>query len=208
MKTRLLLIRHGNTFDKGDTILRVGSRTDIDLSNSGVEQAEKLGEFIKKYYGDLSEIFSSNLKRTFQTSKVISDILNKDDLVIKKVDFLNEIDYGEDDGKPDEEIIDRYGKEAMELWDKELIAPSKEWKVNIEEIIEDWRAFSEEILTNNEGETIAVVSSNGILRFSPHILGDTELFYQENNSKVSTGSISLLEHDGEKWVCDFWNKRL
>ncbi|HAO37083.1 MAG TPA: histidine phosphatase family protein, partial [Hyphomonas sp.] len=36
---RLIIVRHGNTFDKGDTVTRVGGRTDLPLSASGLAQA-------------------------------------------------------------------------------------------------------------------------------------------------------------------------
>ena len=39
---RLFVVRHGNTFDTGDVVTRVGGRTDLPLSKSGKAQAEKL----------------------------------------------------------------------------------------------------------------------------------------------------------------------
>ncbi|MEL6754250.1 MAG: histidine phosphatase family protein, partial [Pseudomonadota bacterium] len=39
----LYIVRHGNTFDTGDTVLRVGGRTDLPLSTSGEMQATALG---------------------------------------------------------------------------------------------------------------------------------------------------------------------
>ena len=38
--SRVYIVRHGNTFDRGDVILRVGGRTDIPLSTSGIDQAK------------------------------------------------------------------------------------------------------------------------------------------------------------------------
>ncbi|MFZ4686424.1 MAG: histidine phosphatase family protein [Hyphomonadaceae bacterium] len=39
MQTRIFIVRHGNTFDKGDVVTRVGGRTDLPLSTSGSAQA-------------------------------------------------------------------------------------------------------------------------------------------------------------------------
>ena len=39
--TKLIVVRHGNTFNKGDTILRVGSKTDLPLTATGVQQGRK-----------------------------------------------------------------------------------------------------------------------------------------------------------------------
>ena len=34
--TKLVVVRHGNTFNSGDVILRVGSATDIPLTETGM----------------------------------------------------------------------------------------------------------------------------------------------------------------------------
>ena len=49
MNADIYIVRHGNTFDPGDTLLRVGARTDLALSVSGCEQADRLGRhFLEK----------------------------------------------------------------------------------------------------------------------------------------------------------------
>ena len=40
--TQLLIVRHGNTFETGETPRRVGLRTDLPLSSSGRKQANAL----------------------------------------------------------------------------------------------------------------------------------------------------------------------
>ena len=45
---KLIIARHGNTFNKGETPTRVGSRTDIPLVDSGKEQAKLIGEYLVK----------------------------------------------------------------------------------------------------------------------------------------------------------------
>jgi len=42
MTRQLFIVRHGNTFDPGDTVTRVGARTDLPLSSSGRAQADAL----------------------------------------------------------------------------------------------------------------------------------------------------------------------
>ncbi len=41
--TRLVIVRHGNTFEAGETPRRIGARTDLPLTAAGLEQAEALG---------------------------------------------------------------------------------------------------------------------------------------------------------------------
>ena len=45
MVRKVYIVRHGNTFDKGDVVTRVGARTDLPLSSSGQTQAEQLAAY-------------------------------------------------------------------------------------------------------------------------------------------------------------------
>ena len=49
--TRLIVVRHGNTFNSGDVILRVGSATDIPLTETGMKQAYAAGELLAEKAG-------------------------------------------------------------------------------------------------------------------------------------------------------------
>ena len=44
--TRLIVVRHGNTFNSGDVILRVGSATDIPLTETGMKQGYAAGAML------------------------------------------------------------------------------------------------------------------------------------------------------------------
>lgn len=84
---KLLVARHGETlFNKENKICGI---TDIELTCKGIEQAKEIAEKIKELNIDL--IISSPMKRTIQTSKVISDICN---LQYVTDDRLMEQDYG------------------------------------------------------------------------------------------------------------------
>ena len=69
---RLIIARHGNTFDKGDVIRRVGLRTNLPLSISGRKQAVKLGKALPDITDgiSLSECYVSELSRTQETAKI------------------------------------------------------------------------------------------------------------------------------------------
>lgn len=84
---KLLVARHGETlFNKENKICGI---TDIELTSKGLEQAKEIAQKIKELNIDL--IISSPMKRTIQTSKVISDICN---LQYITDDRLMEQDYG------------------------------------------------------------------------------------------------------------------
>jgi len=68
--TTLIIARHGNTFTAGQTPTRVGARTDLPLVDSGIEQAQRLGKWMKEN-GYIPEItYCSELKRTKQTAEI------------------------------------------------------------------------------------------------------------------------------------------
>jgi len=202
MITRLLVIRHGNTFEWDEVPRRVGVRTDIPLVESGKIQAGKIGDYLKINNRVPDVVFSSQLMRARQTAEILCESAGVNHGVISDGAF-NEIDHGMDENKTDEEIIARIGKNALDQWNKNNIVPSG-WDVDIASIQKSWRIMADDCLQNRVGQTTAVVSSGGIIKFSPIITNGVIL---ADTSKVGTGSISCFESDGTKWICTFWNKR-
>lgn len=198
----LLIARHGNTFDPGDTILRVGKQTDLPLSNSGREQAKKLSVFLNEKYLKIDNVFVSSLKRTQETASIALPNIS-----FKIKSIFDEIDYGIDDGKPESEVIERVGVDALKQWEERGIPPSG-WLVNPEKIIKDWQDFSRKCVEQYpSGTTILVVTSNGIARFAPTMTIDFETFKQSHSIKMRTGSISALKYIDGVWRVEYWDAR-
>ncbi|MBR4834597.1 MAG: histidine phosphatase family protein [Thermoguttaceae bacterium] len=111
-ETALVVARHGNTFEKGDVILRVGARSDLPLTAEGRAQGRRLGAKLTELGFRPSAFYSAPLRRTFETASEIASAqgLNAEPIV---EDFLTELDYGEDDGRPETEVARRLG--AIEL---------------------------------------------------------------------------------------------
>ncbi len=201
--TRLLIARHGNTFEKHQTPVRIGKRTDLPLVESGRRQAHLLGKFLKKNYPPLASIYSSCLTRTFETATLALEAAEWD-LGIHQMAVFDEIDYGPDEGKTDEKIISRIGKKALERWDQDAIVPSG-WKVHPNEIIQKWDEFAEMVSGQNPDQTVMVVTSNGIARFAPYLTGAIETFKQQYPIKISTGAICSLVKNKQEWKVEYWN---
>lgn len=189
---RIYIVRHGNTFDKGDSILRVGGRTDLPLSVSGREQARILSEALSDI--DFAKAYSSNLKRTRQTAEAI---LGSQDY--KLASFLTEIDYGPDEGKPEADVIARIGAEALSAWDEHAIPPD-DWHVDVEGLRTAWQAF----LASCEpvGNTL-VVTSNGVARF----LLDVVRCDVDVPLKLRTGSYGMIDLTPRGPVLSGWDIR-
>ncbi|SCU87653.1 LAFA_0E08020g1_1 [Lachancea sp. 'fantastica'] len=65
---RIFLIRHGQTAENSQKILQ--GHLDTDLNEIGIEQAQKLGQYLKQNRKiKFDQVFSSDLKRCQQTTK-------------------------------------------------------------------------------------------------------------------------------------------
>lgn len=204
--TRLIIARHGNTFDPQQTPTRVGARTDLPLVEKGRAQAEAIGQYLKANQLIPDVIYSSHLQRTIETAKIAvkaSGVSNP----VYQLDIFNEIDYGPDENKTEEQVIARIGKEAIEKWDKDAVVPEG-WLVDPDEIIKNWIDFAEQIRAHDDNETVLVVTSNGTARFAPYITGDYEGFSKEHSIKLSTGALGILNFIDDKWQIQDWNLRL
>ena len=205
MVTRLIIVRHGNTFNKGETCLRIGCRTDIPLSSSGKEQAILLGKYLKFKNIIPDKVFSSELKRTYQTAEIAFKEAGIS-VSIERNKIFNEIDYSIDEAKTDEEIISRIGKDALEQWNKNAIVPDG-WKFNPKEAIDNWFDFSKMIEKEYQDKVIMVFTSNGIARFAPYLTGNFDKFIENYDIKISTSALcTFIKNKNEEfWKVINWN---
>lgn len=216
-KTTLIIARHGNTFESGETPRRVGLKTDLPLVEKGRAQAQTIGEYLKTHNLRPDAVYSSTLKRTIETAEIALKTAGIREPVYP-LRIFDEIDYGPDENKTEGEVIARLGAQALKDWDTDAKVPAG-WNVDPAEIIENWIKFGKQIIGNNDGhdtligqsqgqpeeETVMVVTSNGIARFAPYLTGDFEAFRQQHNIKISTGALCILEHHNHRWTVKEWN---
>ncbi|MFN7180898.1 histidine phosphatase family protein [Hyphomonas sp.] len=163
---RLFVVRHGNTFDKGDTVTRVGGRTDLPLSVSGRAQADALAA----HFADtrFAAALASPLERTRATARaILSKRSDAPALLIRP--FLREIDYGPDENQPEEAVTARLGEAALKAWDEDGTPPPG-WLVDPAAIRTGWKALLADIAALPADANILTVTSNGTARFLPDIV--------------------------------------
>jgi 2,3-bisphosphoglycerate-dependent phosphoglycerate mutase len=206
LATRLIIARHGNTFAPEAIVTRVG-KTDLPLVDSGRYQGKILGQYLKQHQLIPDIIFTSQLLRTQQTADEIEAVLSTR-LPRYVLDIFNEIDYGPDENQPEASVRNRLGDAVLDAWDKNAIVPPG-WLVDVEGVIKAWRSFADDILLRYTNKTILVVSSNGMIRFAPHLTGDMAAFTQEHHLKVATGALCSFIYNPEtsSWICSAWNLR-
>jgi probable phosphoglycerate mutase len=197
MSATLYIVRHGNTFDPGDVVTRVGGRTDLPLSVSGRAQAQKLREHFGSQALHWTTARSGPLKRTRETAQAIlaADSMAPD---LQTDLFLREIDYGPDENRPEDEVIARIGKPALEAWERELLVPPG-WRADPAAITGNWQELFSD-LSKLPGPHL-IVTSNGIARFA---LAAANAKGQD--AKLSTAAYGIIELDGEPKVLA-WNRK-
>lgn len=204
MTIKFLIARHGNTFAAGDVVCRVGT-TDLPLVDSGLQQGRLLGTYLQQNNLIPDVIFTSRLKRAIQTAEQAQKAMGTD-LPIETLSIFNEIDYGPDENRPEEEVIARLGKEVLAAWESQAIVPDG-WKVDPADIIRNWLDFAARLHHEYAGKTCLVVTSNGIARFSPYLTGDFATFSAQHGIKIATGAVCVFESKkaSEQWNCLAWN---
>ena len=201
---RLIIARHGNTFNKGEVPTRVGARTDLPLVESGKEQAKMLGEYLVKFDLLPTKVYAAPLKRTMETAKGALEAAGMVDMAIEPLDIFTEIDYGPDENKPEDEVVARVGQKAIDDWNAFAKVPDG-WKVNPDKIIGNWKSFADNLVKGGNDTTTMVVTSNGIARFAPYITGNFDAFAASHDIKIGTGCLAVFHFDATEWVCDSWN---
>ncbi len=200
--TTLIIARHGNTFESGETPRRVGARTDMPLTETGREQARAIGLYLKDNKLIPDVVYASQLQRTQETAKLAikeSGVTNP----VFALDIFNEIDYGPDENKTEEEVIARIGTDAIQKWDEQTIVPPG-WDADPKAIIQNWLDFAEQIRAHDDNETVLVVTSNGIARFAPHLTGNFASFADTHGLKLATGALAILKYQNN-WIVEKWN---
>lgn len=203
---RLIVARHGNTFEKGDVIRRVGARTDLPLTPEGKTQTRILGEHLRETYGVPDTLITGELSRLEESTNEIAAAFTPSPPILRDNRF-NELDYGIHDGMEEEAFIHLVGKEQLEAWNTQAI-PLKEWRLSREDLFQIWEDFSDELKSGSLGSLVLVVTSNGIARFAGGLTGDFSQFCQEHSLKLSTGGYGVFALTSEgKWEVEKWNIR-
>ena len=205
-RTQMIIARHGNTFGPDDTPTRVGAKTDLPLVAKGRTQAENLGYWLLQNNALPDVVIAGPLKRTREMAEIACLIMGFKD-AIRIDERLREIDYGPDENQTEETVIARIGKRAIELWDQSAIVPQG-WKVDPERMTHDWQNIADEILQSHSGQTVLIVTSNGVARFAPHLTNDFDSFRENHDLKLSTGAFGIFHHTPSAgWSVTCWNNK-
>ena len=118
---KLVIIRHGQSSFNQENLFT--GWTDVELTNTGIEEANLAGEILKNNSFKFDICFTSTLKRSIKTSFLILDKLNQLYIPIIKDFHLNERHYGAIQGLNKKETSMKYGQKLVYEWRRSYSVP-------------------------------------------------------------------------------------
>lgn len=181
--TRLILVRHGQT--PWTRQRRYQGSTDIRLTAEGRREARATARRLKKIPVDF--LYASSLNRANETGRIIAGVLKRK---MRTDSRLNELSFGEWEGKTAEELI-RAKDPRFKRWaiGKRTTPPGGESLSSLRKRV---RSFLKEIVKRSDGKTVAIVSHGGPIKVM--IFEAMKLPFRSFwTLRAEPGSMSLLE---------------
>ncbi len=188
----ILLIRHGQS-EWNKLNLFTGFKN-IELSEQGIEEANKAGQNFKNLDIKFNIVFTSELKRAQETAKIILqnldqwDFLNNEGKIISNIN-LNERDYGDLTGLNKKETAEKFGEEQVHKWRRGYYdqPPNGE---SLEDVVRRVTKYFDEVIKpaiqSNENDNILIAAHGNSLRALLIVMN----IYEPNNInsvELSTG---------------------
>lgn len=149
---KLYLIRHGQSLANLHNIVQ--GQLDMDLTDEGYEQAQKLGERFQN--NELDHIYASPLRRAYLTAQAINQHHNKEILVDERLkEVSNGVEEGRQTKRIPEEINIQYTTNPDFKFDE---------GESMNEVIKRIKPFYEQLLEKHKGENVAVIVHGGVIR--------------------------------------------
>ncbi len=182
--SKLFLVRHGET--KLNSRERFWGQTDVELGATGIRQAEQLGARLATE--KISAIYASELRRASVTAEIIA---SSHRLEVMTCAELNEINFGEFEGRTFEEIGRLYPEVAKELanWGMVPRFPAGE---GIDELDGRVSQFLPRLEKHTPEATVLIVAHAGTLRLLMcKLLGLGLLHWRQ--FRLDFASLSIVE---------------
>ena len=111
---KLVLIRHGES--EWNKLNLFTGWTDVDLSETGRQEAAQAGKTLKEAGCDFDICYTSYLKRAIHTLNLTLEQMDREWLPVVKSWKLNERHYGALQGLNKSETAQKYGEDQVKIW--------------------------------------------------------------------------------------------
>ncbi|MFC1971648.1 histidine phosphatase family protein [Chloroflexota bacterium] len=194
--SRLLLVRHGNT--KLNNATRFWGKTDVELSDEGVRQAEQLRDRLATQ--KINAIYASNLSRARLTAEMIA---SRHRLNVKTCTEMGEINFGFIEGLTFEEIKKLHPELAEELsnWS---VSPQFPGGESLDDLNSRVQTFLKRLEKHKPEETILIVAHSATLRLLICNLLEIDLHHWRQ-MRLDLASLSILETYSQGTILNLLN---
>ncbi len=192
----LRIVRHAES--TGNAAGRWQGRDDTQLTDTGREQASRLGKAFRAEGYRPSRIYASPLSRTFDTARIASSRIGLEDSIVPWDDLM-ETDVGIFSGLNWEDIETRYPEIAVEFAETRNMDIVEGAETLAEKRSRAQRVVDKLIADHHNGDQVLVVSHGGIMQFIfAQIVGSNRVWgLSVRNTGVFDFSI-----DVKKWHLD------
>ncbi|MFC1962266.1 alpha-ribazole phosphatase [Chloroflexota bacterium] len=193
---KLLLARHGNT--KANSAERFWGQTDVELSEEGTWQAEKLRDRLAAE--TIDTIYTSSLRRAKVTAEIIASQQKVKSVTCEE---LREINFGLIEGLTYAEISQRYPDFAAVLADRNSHPhfPDGESQDDLNARV---KAFLPRLEKHDSEETVLIVAHSGVLRMMVcNLMGIPIRHWRQ--FRLNLGSLSILETYAQGAILNLFN---
>jgi broad specificity phosphatase PhoE len=195
--TSVYLVRHGQTAWNKEEIFR--GRTDIPLDETGLRQAELVGEYFKGM--EIHGIYSSPLSRAWETAQKIAQFHRRR---VEPLPGIIDMSFGNWEGHAHQEIQET-DKETYRRWREEPHLARLPGGESLDDIRTRAMAALEEVIQNYPEKTLILVSHRVVNKvLICGILGlDNSHFWQITQD---TTAINLIQHRDGKYILSLMNE--
>lgn len=192
MSCRIIFVRHGQSEGNREHIYL--GHTNLDLSDLGYKQAQRVGEFLKDV--KIDKIYSSDLLRAYNTSLPLSDFL-KIQPVIKE--NLREIFAGEWENKSYSYLNEAYPV-SYGIWQSNIGMAHPDGGESVADLQKRIVKAVTEIAENNDGKTVAVFTHATPIRTFFAFVKGMELEKIKNLPWANNASVSEVVYEEGKFT--------
>ncbi len=187
---KIFVVRHGQTIWNKEA--KMQGSADSPLTELGILEATKLGEALMDK--EIDKIYTSPLGRTIKTTEYIK---GNRDIPVSVIDELQEINFGNMEGKPVDIIQEKYGEIIYNFWNDPLNYKNNTGE-SFHQVYERVKKGMSKIIENRHKEKNVVVVTHGVIIsvllswVNGGSIEDTWKTPIVNNTSVST-----LKYNGE-----------
>ena len=188
MSTRIFLVRHGATVLTAED--RFAGATDVELSDQGREQAQRLAERLSRE--EIAAVYASPLSRTLETANIIA---RPHQLEVLRRDGLREISHGRWEQMTRREVEETFPEEVA-AWEEDPYTFAPLGGESGLAVTARALPVLLEIVRNHPGENAVIVSHKVTIRLLlSSLLGFDPRRYRDNLDQ-SPAALNIVDFRG------------